>query len=191
MFTGRPPASHGIRTYEKPVLRCETLFDRLVSAGKRVAIVAVRDSSIDRIFRGRAIDYFSERYDPEVTERTLRLLEEDRHDFVLAYHQEYDDTLHRTTPRSEEAVEALKKHVDAFVRLARAAHEHWAPYDRVLGFVPDHGAHVDPQTGKGTHGLDIPEDMEVRHFYGVFRRGAASTATSAAALATYERRGSG
>ena len=145
-----------------------------MSAGKRVAIVAVLDSSIDRIFRNRAIDYFSETYDPEVTERTLQLLEEDRHDFVLAYHQEYDDTLHRTTPRSPEAVEALKSHVDAFVRLARAAHESWSPYHRVLGFVPDHGAHVDPHTGKGTHGLDIHEDMDVRHFYGVFRQGAAS-----------------
>jgi hypothetical protein len=181
MFTGRPPASHGIRTYERPALRCETLFDRLVSAGKRVAIVAVRDSSIDRIFRGRAIDYFSEIYDPEVTTRTLQLLEEDRHDFVLAYHQEYDDTLHRTTPGSPEAVEALRNHVHAFVQLARAAAEFWAPYPRVLGFVPDHGAHVDPHTGKGTHGLDIPEDMDVRHFYGVFPRGAASTATADAA----------
>jgi hypothetical protein len=181
MFTGTPPSSHGIRTYEKPVLRCETLFDRLASGGKSVAIVAVRDSSIDRIFRGRAVDYFSEAYDPEVTERTLQLLEEDRHDFVLAYHQEYDDTLHRTTPRSAEAVEALKHHVHAFVRLARAAGELWAPYHRVLGFVPDHGAHVDPHTGKGTHGLDIPEDMDVQHFYGVFRKGAASSATSSAA----------
>ena len=26
MFTGQPPSKHGIKTYEKPVLRCETLF---------------------------------------------------------------------------------------------------------------------------------------------------------------------
>jgi len=169
MFTGQPPSSHGIRRYERPVLQCQTLFDRLVEAGKRVAIVAVQNSSIDLIFRNRPLDYFSEAYDSEVTARTLQLLEADGHDFVLAYHQEYDDALHRTTPRAPEAIEAMQRHVASFVQLARAVEECWSAYDRMLGFVPDHGGHVDPDTGKGTHGVDIPEDMDVQHFYGVFR----------------------
>ena len=168
MFTGQPPAAHGIRHYEKPVLGCETLFDRLVSAGKRVAIVAVQNSSIDRLFRERAVDYFSERYDPEVTETTLRLVKANEHDFILAYHQEYDDILHRTTPRSEEAIEAMRRHVAAFVQLTQAAAQWWGSHHRVLGFVPDHGGHIDPDTGKGTHGKNIAEDMDVQHFYGVF-----------------------
>lgn len=172
MFTGQPPAVHGIRKYEKPILRCETLFDRLISAGKRVAIVAVQDSSIDRLFRDRPIDYFSEAYDSEVTGRTLQLLDADGHDFVLAYHQEYDDTLHRTTPHAPEAVEAMRRHVASFVQLAEAVERCWGAYDRMVGFVPDHGGHIDPGTGKGTHGIDTPEDMDVQHFYGVFRRGA-------------------
>lgn len=169
MFTGQPPSVHGIRTYEKPVLRCETLFDRLIAAGKKVAIVAVQDSSIDRLFRDRSLDYFSERYDPEVTETTLQLVMANRHDFVLAYHQEYDDTLHRTTPRSQEAIEAMQRHVASFVRLAHAVAQSWGSRHRMLGFVPDHGGHIDPQTGRGTHGIDTPEDMDVQHFYGVFR----------------------
>jgi hypothetical protein len=169
MFTGQPPAIHGIRKYEKPVLRCETLFDRLVSAGKRVAIVAVKDSSIDRLFRNRPVDYFSEPYDPEVTETTLQLVMADRHDFVLVYHQEYDDILHRTTPRAEEAIGAMQRHVASFVRLAQAAERSWGSRHRMLGFVPDHGGHIDPDTGKGTHGIDTPEDMDVQHFYGLFR----------------------
>jgi hypothetical protein len=171
MFTGQPPSVHGIRKYEKPVLRCRTLFDRLIDAGKRVAIVAVNQSSIDLMFRGRALDYFSEKYDPEVTERTLQLLEADGHDFILAYHQEYDDTLHRTSPQAEEAVMAMKRHVASFVRLAQASDRYWGSHHRMLGFVPDHGGHADPVTGKGTHGSDRPEDMAVQHFYGVFRRG--------------------
>jgi hypothetical protein len=168
MFTGQSPAVHGIQTYEKPVLRCTTLFDRLIGAGKKVAIVAVRDSSIDRLFRDRTIDYFSERYDPEVTETTLRLVQADGHDFVLAYHQEYDDTLHRTTPRSAEAIAAMQRHVAAFVQLAHAVAKSWKTRHRLVGFVPDHGGHIDPVTGRGSHGLDIPEDMDVQHFYGVF-----------------------
>ena len=173
MFTGQPPAVHGIRKYEKPVLKCETLFDRLASAGKRVAIVAVQDSSIDRLFRERAVDYFSEPYDPEVTETTLRLVKANQHDVVLAYHQEYDDILHRTTPRSEAAIEAMRRHVASFVRLAQAVAQSWGAQHRVLGFAPDHGGHIDPDTGKGTHGLDMPEDMDVQHYYGVFRGRAA------------------
>jgi hypothetical protein len=169
MFTGQPPSSHGIRRSERPVLRCRTLFDRLVEAGKRVAIVAVQGSSIDLIFRNRALDYFSEPYDPEVTARTLRLLEADSHDLVLAYHQEYDDTLHRTAPNAVEAIEAMRRHVSSFLQLAGAVEKCWGGYDRLLGFVPDHGCHVDPSTGRGTHGVDIPEDMDVQHFYGVFR----------------------
>ena len=173
MFTGQSPAVHGIQKYEKPVLRCTTLFDRLIRAGKRVAIVAVRDSSIDRLFRDRTIDYFSEQYDPEVTQTTLRLVDADDHDFVLAYHQEYDDTLHRTTPRAMEAIEAMRRHVGTFVQLSHAVARSWGPRHRMVGFVPDHGGHIDPDTGRGTHGTDTPEDMDVQHFYGVFRGQAA------------------
>jgi predicted AlkP superfamily phosphohydrolase/phosphomutase len=169
MFTGTPPAVHGIRKYEKPVLRSETLFDRLVREGRKVAIVAVQDSTIDRLFRDRAIDYFAERYDPDVTETTLQLIKANGHDFVLAYHQEYDDMLHRTTPRAPEAIEAMQRHVASFIRLARAVDESWGSLDRLVGFVPDHGSHIDLDTGRGTHGLDTPEDMDVQHFYGVFR----------------------
>ncbi len=65
MFTGAPPEVHGIRKPEKPVLQCDTLFDALVRAGKKVAIIAVADSSMERIFRERDLDYFAEPYDPQ------------------------------------------------------------------------------------------------------------------------------
>jgi hypothetical protein len=70
MFCGVPPAIHGIQAYEKPVLSVETIFDVMAAAGKNVAIVAVTDSSIDRIFRNRPIDYFSEIDDERVLDRT-------------------------------------------------------------------------------------------------------------------------
>ena len=67
-----------------------------------MAIVAVADSSIDRIFRNRNIDYFSEIYDKQVTSRTIQLIKANVHDFIVAYHQEYDDALHRSTPESKQ-----------------------------------------------------------------------------------------
>ncbi len=171
MFTGLKPEGHGITRYEKPVLECDTLFDALTRAGKKVAIVAVKDSSIDLIFRGRPIDYYSEEYDPEVEERVLGLLKEDVYDLVLAYHQGYDDAMHGSTPTSPESLEAFRGHLRTFERLAEAFDESCGDSNRLLAFLPDHGTHVDPVSGKGSHGTDSPEDMEVRHFWGVYRGG--------------------
>ena len=84
MFTGASPKIHGIGTYEKPILKCDTLFDALARAGKKVAIASVKESSIDMIFKGRKVDYFTEEYDPEVKDKALQLLEEDKHDLILA-----------------------------------------------------------------------------------------------------------
>lgn len=165
MFTGAAPADHGIRQYEQPVLQCDTLFDALVRAGRRAAIVAVADSSIDRIFRGRDLNYFSELYDPEVTARAIELIVADRHDFILAYHQEYDDVLHETTPFSDAAALAFRRHVEAFGELVEAADRHWRRHDRVVVLAPDHGAHLDRSSMTGAHGDDIPEDMELTHSY--------------------------
>jgi hypothetical protein len=52
--------------------------------------------------------------------------------------------------------------------MAEAANQHWKDKGHVVAFTPDHGAHIDPSTGKGDHGLDIPEDMNLFHCYGIF-----------------------
>jgi hypothetical protein len=171
MFTGAEPAQHGIQKHDKPVLKCDTLFDALVRANKRVAIAAVKGCSIDRIFRDRAMDYFSEDYDPDVTMRVLSLLKADQHSFILAYHQEYDDKMHTTTPFDPEAIQAARNNIAGFADIAEAFDRYWSKNDRIIVFAPDHGAHLDPAKGKGTHGIDIREDMELKHFYG-FRKAA-------------------
>jgi len=165
MFTGAPPEVHGIRKYERPVLTCDTLFDALARAGKKTAIVAVRGCSMDVIFRNRAIDYFTEDDDAGVTRTTLRLLQQREHEFLVTYNQEYDDTLHRTRHDGPEALAAAQRHVETFVRLWQATEEHWAAHNRAFLFTPDHGAHFDAAKGKGDHGQDVPEDMDVLHFW--------------------------
>jgi hypothetical protein len=167
MFTGAPPEVHGIRKYERPVLTCDTVFDALARAGKRVAIAAVKDCSMDIIFRNRPIDYFSEQDDAAVLTRTLRLLEEDKHDFIVSYNQEYDDALHQTRHDGPEALVAAGRHVETFVHLWQATEKQWAGHNRALVFVSDHGAHFDAAKGKGDHCEDIPEDMDVLHFWRV------------------------
>lgn len=167
MFTGAPPRVHGIQAYERPILECDTLFDSLIRAGKRPGIVSVEGSSVDIIFRGRHMDYFSESYDGEVTERALDLIEADRHDFILAYHQAYDDILHETAPTAPEALAAVEYHIDAFIDMVVTARRRWEGRVGLVAFAPDHGAHLDPQTGMGTHGSTAPEDMNVLHFFGI------------------------
>jgi hypothetical protein len=168
VFTGATPDGHGLRKPERPVLTCDTLFDALVRAGKSVAISAVRGSSIDLIFRNRAIDYFSEDYDADVTSRALTILEADSHEVVVVYHQEYDDQLHRTEPFSVSCRQAFRNHVSSVQRLAQAAQAAWCAHDFAFIIAPDHGAHADPESGTGDHGLNIPEDMCVSHWYGLY-----------------------
>jgi hypothetical protein len=132
-----------------------------------VAIAAVAGSSVDLIFRDRRIDYYSEKYDQQVTDRVIKLLQSDNQYFILAYHQEYDDCLHRTTPESPASIRAMNRHIRSFGQLARAVRKYWAGYNSLIVFGPDHGAHIDVKTGKGTHGADIAADMEIVHFFGV------------------------
>lgn len=167
MFTGADPAAHGIQRYERPVLGVDTLFDALLRAGKRVAIVAVADSSVDLIFRERRIDYFSEAYDPDVMARAASLIEEDRHDLIVVYHQEYDDRLHETGPFAPRAFLAARGHVDSFAQLSAMIDRGWSGHSRMILMAPDHGAHVDPATGRGDHGIDTDEDMSIGHYYGI------------------------
>ncbi len=166
MFTGAAPDLHGIRRYERPVLACDTLFHALAREGCATALVSVRDSSMDLIFRGSGVEHLSGADDAEVTRLALDLLDDGRHRVIVAYHQEYDDALHAEDPFSPAAVGALHRHVQSLEMLTAAAERAWAGRDRFYLCAPDHGAHIDPHTGRGDHGEDIPEDMEVSHFYG-------------------------
>lgn len=164
LFTGATPEEHGIVKYAKPVLTCDTLFDALIRAGKKVAIIAVKNSSIDIIFRERELDYFSMDYDPLVSVKALELLEKNEHDVIVVYHQEYDDLLHDSGLFSELAVKALEHHVDSWELLVRKSKLAWKE-NFLVAFTPDHGGHINPDNGFGDHGNDSPEDMELKHFF--------------------------
>lgn len=169
MFTGADPAVHGIRKYEKPVLKCDTIFDALIRAGRKPAIVSVPRCSMDLIFRERQMDYFTEPDDQAVIVRALELLESGRHDFLICYQAGYDKCVHHVGPYGPEALEQVRQKVGNFERLSRKMDACWKGR-RMIAFCPDHGNHADMTTGHGDHGLDIPQDMEVTHFFG-FRGG--------------------
>lgn len=171
MFTGALPNVHGILKYEKPIIQIDTIFDRLIEENKKPAIVAVKNSSIDLIFRNRNLNYFSEIYDKEVIDRAISLIKDGNNDFILAYNQEYDDSIHDTTPFSKKSINALNNQNNNFLKLIKYFNEYWFDYNRLIMYTPDHGCHIAPTTSKGDHGLDIPEDMNIIHFCDIAKAG--------------------
>lgn len=164
MFTGAMPVVHGIRKYEKILIRIDTIFDALVRAGKKVALLVRTDSSMSKIFLERPIDYFIYDSDKEIEETGLRLIREDKYDFLLVYQMDYDDRIHETTPESEVSMSALKRHIRTFATLSDAVKEHWKKHDTLLAFAPDHGVH-ETVMGVGDHFADIDVDMNMVHFW--------------------------
>lgn len=167
MFTGALPQVHGIEQYEKHVLTCDTIFDALLRSKKKPAIVSVNEASVDLIFRKRDMNYFSEPNDVDVTRKAIEIIKSDNYDLIVAYQCEYDDVLHKRTPYCPEAIQALSNHIAAFAQLAKTIDIFWQRNNRAILFAPDHGAHIDPKSGKGVHENNIPEDMHVQHYFGI------------------------
>lgn len=166
MYTGAQPEVHGIRTYVKPVIQIDTLFDALIRAGKKCAIVSTEGDSLSHIFLEREMDYFIYPTVDECTDKALALIEEDRHDFILLYNADYDSTMHRHAPEGEESLAALRKNIKVFDTVARTIRRCWSGHETLLGFAPDHGCH-EIDGGLGSHGLEMPEDLNILHFYTV------------------------
>ncbi len=165
MYTGVDPEIHGIRKYEKPVLKIDTLFDEIIKAGKKCAIVSETNASISKIFLEREMDYFIYDTIEEVNSKAIELIQENKYDLIAVYNGNYDSTMHKHGPESAEALSVLKKNSDDFAALIDAARSEWKGHNVFYGFCPDHGCHeIDGECG--SHGLDMDEDMNVIHAYG-------------------------
>ena len=157
---------HGIRKYEKPVIRIDTLFDAVLRAGKRAAIVADPKCSMSNIFLEREMDYF--RFDTieEINAKALQLIEEDQYDLLVVYNGNFDAIMHKNGPESEVALNALQDNIRSFDRLCGKIEQCWGAHDTLVAFAMDHGCHeIDGDCG--SHGLDMPEDLNILHHYGV------------------------
>ncbi len=165
MYSGVLPEIHGIRKYEKPVLRVDTLFDMAIRAGKKCAIVSEAEQSMAKIFLERDMGYYMYPTIDEVNAKAKELICEDQYDLIAVYNGNYDATMHRYGPESTEALSVLRKNGTDFAALIDTAHSAWAKHHVFYGFCPDHGCH-EIDGGCGSHGLDMDEDMNVIHAYG-------------------------
>ncbi len=167
MYTGAMPAVHGIESYVKPVIAIDSLFDSMSRAGKRVALVAVSESSMSKIFLKRPIDYFFGKNDQEVETIAQDLIKKDAYDFLVVYNEDYDDSIHATEPESVQSLAALDSQIATFARLSDSVQKYWSSYNTLMGFAPDHGIHKTIM-GVGDHFADIPEDMNMIHFWAFY-----------------------
>ena len=164
MYTGAQPSVHGIRKYEKPVIRIDTIFDALIRAGKKPVIVAHKACSLGKIFLERDMDYFLYDSWSEVNAKAHELLLEDKHDFYVIYNGNYDHTMHHSGPESKEALAELRCNAREFGSVYMTVLEHFRAHNTLLGWAMDHGCHeIDGHCG--SHGLDMPEDLNILHRY--------------------------
>lgn len=166
MYTGVMPEIHGIRRYEKPVLKTATVFDAFINAGKKCAIVSTSGDSISMIFLEREMDYFIYDTVEEVNAKALEIIEEDKYDLIVIYNGNYDGTMHRHGPEAELSLAALDGNISFYAELSEKIDSCWKNRNVFFGFCPDHGCH-EIDEGCGSHGLDMEEDMNVVHFYAV------------------------
>ena len=168
MYTGLDPEGHGIKTYVRPQLTCDTLYDQLIKAGKKVAIVAMEDSTFLHIFTGREMDYFSAKNAAEIKEISLELLAKDSYDLISIHTFEYDNAAHHYGPESKEALNAVSIEAEVFDILASELNKFAGKHRILLSYSPDHGQHL-TEGGNGAHGSTMLEDMNILHFFGTIQ----------------------
>lgn len=166
MYTGVQPEIHGIRAYVKPVISIDTVFDALIRSGKKPAIVSTAGDSISKIFLEREMDYYIYDTIEEVNAKAAQLITEDTYDFIAVYNGNYDSYMHKHGTESAEALSELRANSRTYGMFVKLIEQNWQSHNTLVGFATDHGCH-EIDGGCGSHGLDMPEDIDITHFYKV------------------------
>ena len=170
MYTGVQPAVHGIQKYEKPVITVDTLFDALLRAGKKPALITYGKCSLSRIYLEREMDYFhfEEGAIEEVNAKAAELILRDEHDFILIYNGNFDSVMHKNGPEAPISLAQLNANSRAFGTFSELVKKHWKHHDTLVGFAMDHGCHEINDGDSGSHGLDMEEDLNIVHRYQIY-----------------------
>lgn len=169
MYTGAQPDVHGIKAYEKPVITIDTIFDALIRAGKRPVIIAYGNASLAKIYLEREMDYFYFDTVEQVNAKAAELILKDEHDFYVVYNGNYDTKMHKTGPESIEALSEIRMNADTYSMFCEMIKDKWKNHNTLVGFAMDHGCH-EIDGGCGSHGLDMPQDMNIVHLYNIYKK---------------------
>lgn len=171
MYTGAQPCVHGIQKYEKPVIKIDTFFDALIRAGKKVALITYGHCSLSAIFLERDLDYFhfADGGIEAVNAKAAEVILKDEHDVIVIYNGNYDALMHKFGPESNRALAELRANDHMFGMISELIKTHWKDHNTLAGFAMDHGCH-EIDGGCGSHGLDMPEDINIVHLYKGYKR---------------------
>ena len=96
----------------------------------------------------------------------MELIDEDRYDLLVLYNGDYDWAMHRFSPEGKRSLRALGENVETYMELKKAIEKRWKGHRTALAFAPDHGCHR-AYGILGSHGKEIPMDMNIRHFWSI------------------------
>ena len=153
-YTGAQPVVHGIRKYEKPIVRTDSIFDVLIRSGLKAAIVADKNCSMSKIFLDRKMDYFFYDSIEEINAKAMELIIQDSHDLIAVYNGNYDSVMHKHGPESLRALAEARLNSATFAMFVSLIKNSWKNHRTLYGFAMDHGCHeIDGNCG--SHGLDM------------------------------------
>ena len=168
MYTGAQPAVHGIRSYTKPVIKIDSLFDAVIRSGKRAAIIGDTQCSMMHIYLERNMEYFGYETLAEINAKAIELICGDEYDLICVYNGNFDSTMHGFGPESPLALAELRQNSHTFGVFTQLIQRKWQQHNTLIGFAMDHGCHeIDGQ--HGSHGLDMTEDLNICHYYTAFK----------------------
>lgn len=176
MYTGAAPEVHGIVQYEKKRIDIDTLFDALVRAGKKVALLTRPYYSMAVCFSERPIDYYFCPTWPEVNAKAVELIMKDEYDFILTYNANYDDYMHKKGPESIECLAEMRFNYQTYCMFDSLIRTHWKHHNVLIGTGMDHGCHTtelriaksDGLPRYGNHCDDTPQDRNIIHLYKIY-----------------------
>ncbi|MCQ2400322.1 MAG: alkaline phosphatase family protein [Lachnospiraceae bacterium] len=172
IYTGAMPAVHGITEYRKPVITIDSLFDSMIRAGKKIALLGQKSCSMSNIWLERDMDYFVIENEGERAEKVRDLIIEDKHDVIVVWTGKYDTYDHKYGPEDPHSVAAFYQQGQLFEYFVETIKRNWKNHNALIGFMSDHGCHAVEPTEEnkrhlGDHGTDSPLDLNVVHYYGV------------------------
>ena len=161
MLTGASPEVHRITDRTMP-LKVETIFDVLREKGMTSSTAARSLSSLGILISPHA-DHpriAESNLDKDVTANAISSIL-DGDNLLWVQLLDVDDAGHKYGPYSKESVEAVQRADSNLRKILESA----SSEDYSVIVLADHGQHTDQDTGRGTHGTNIGEDLEVPLFW--------------------------
>ena len=129
-------------------------------------VMQIKDGGIGELSQ-KLYDYLVR--NEQVNAKAAELIAEDKYDFIAIHAANYDTRMHKEGPESIEALSELKVNTAAYGIFDSLVQTHWKNHNVFMGYAMDHGCH-EIEGGLGSHGLDMSEDLNIKHFYKAYKK---------------------